>query len=153
MSDLTNVGIMTPTTLVRGFGLAVLISTCNIAFGQPYVISTIAGGAPPATPATATSASVSLPSGVAADNSGNLYFTSNNSVFRIDSAGTLTRVAGNSRAGYSGDGGPAVNAQLGYPTGVAVDSIGNLYIADPGSHRIRKVVSGTMQSAAGNGFT
>ena len=136
----------------RGFGLAVLLSSLNLALGQPYVISTVAGGAPPPTPVAAVNASLPLPSGVATDKSGNIYFTSNNAVFKIDSTATLTRIAGTARAGYSGDGGPAINAQLNGPYGVALDGAGNLYIADGGNNRVRKVSSnGTMTTAAGNG--
>jgi sugar lactone lactonase YvrE len=136
----------------RGFGLACILSTLNLAQGQPYVISSIAGGAPPPTPSAAVSASLPLPSGVAVDNSGNIFFTSNNSVFKIDSTGTLTRIAGNSRGGYSGDGGRATNAQLNGPYGIAFDPSGNLYIADGGNNRVRKVATdGTISTVAGNG--
>ncbi|HEY3837554.1 MAG TPA: putative Ig domain-containing protein [Bryobacteraceae bacterium] len=136
----------------RGFGLACFLSSLNLVLGQPYVISTIAGGAPPFTPTTAVSASLALPSGVAADASGNVYFTSDNAVFKVDTSGNLTRVAGNSRAGYSGDSGPATSAQLSGPYGVAVDAAGNLYIADGGNNRVRKVTSsGVISTLAGNG--
>ena len=123
----------------------------GIALGQPYVISTVAGGAPPPTPIAAVNASLSHPSGVASDSSGNVYFTSNNAVFKVDANGTLTRIPGTSHAGYSGDGGPATSAQLDGPYGVAVDSSGSIYIADAGNHRIRKVASGDYTTVAGNG--
>ena len=66
--------------------------------------------------------------------------------------GTITTVAGNGTVGFSGDGGQATAAQLTIPTGVAVDSVGNVYIADAGAHRIRKVsAAGVISTVAGNG--
>lgn len=135
-----------------GIGPVFLIAACSVALGQPYVMSTVVGGTPPMTPIAAVKASIPLPSGVAVDSSGNVYFTSGHSVFKIDSNGTLTRVAGNSRAGYSGDGGPATSAQLNGPYSLAIDRAGTLYIADGGNHRIRKVSSnGTIATLAGTG--
>jgi sugar lactone lactonase YvrE len=112
----------------------------------------------------ATSAQLRSPGGVAVDAVGNLYIadSANSRLRMVTSGGTITTVAGNGTfpgsgsgfVGAAGDGSPATSAQLGYPTGVAVDSAGNLYIGDPGSHRVRKVAAGgTMLSAAGNGFT
>jgi uncharacterized protein (TIGR03437 family) len=76
----------------------------------------------------------------------------NHRVRRVDSNGTITTVAGNGVAAYSGDGGPAVNASLHDPTGVAVDSAGNLYIADAFNDRIRKVdLNGVITTIAGTG--
>jgi uncharacterized protein (TIGR03437 family) len=70
----------------------------------------------------------------------------------MDSGGTMTLIAGNSRAGFSGDGSPAVNAQLNNPQGMALDSAGNLYIADAGNNRVRRVdASGIITTFAGNG--
>ncbi len=65
--------------------------------------------------------------------------------------GTITTIAGNGSEGFSGDGGPATSASLGFPCGVAVDSAGNLYIADFENSRIRKVSGGTITTIAGNG--
>jgi uncharacterized protein (TIGR03437 family) len=122
------------------------------AFAQQYTISTAAGGAPPATPAQATSISIGQPQRVTIDSAGNVYFTSLNCVFRLDSSGNVTLVAGNSRAGFSGDGGPAVQAQLSAPVGLAVDSSGDLFIADSANNRVREVTpNGIIQTVAGNG--
>ena len=64
----------------------------------------------------------------------------------------MTLVAGNSRPGFSGDGGPAVNAQLNTPQGIAVDPAGNVYIADSQNNRVRKVdTKGIITTFAGNG--
>src|SRR5271157_2356151 len=100
----------------------------------------------------ATSASLSLPEGVAADSAGNLYIAdSGNQRIRKVSGGTITTIAGNGMQGFSGDGGPATSASLTYPAGVAVDPAGNLYIADSYNNRIRKVSGGTITTVAGNG--
>ena len=136
---------------VTGFCLA-LLSGSQFASAQQHVISTFAGGAPPATPVPAVMASIGTPYSVALDGAGNLFFVGDQCVFKVDGSGNLTRVAGNSRRGYSGDGGPATGAQLRAPFGVAVDTSGNLYIADELNNRIRRVsTSGTISTVAGNG--
>jgi DNA-binding beta-propeller fold protein YncE len=63
----------------------------------------------------------------------------------------ISTVAGNGTQGFSGDNGPATSAQLNQPAGIAVDSAGNLYIADEGNNRIRKVTNGVITTVAGNG--
>jgi uncharacterized protein (TIGR03437 family) len=123
-----------------------------VAVGQQYVISTIAGGAPPPTPSAAKSISIAPPSGLVSDVNGNIYFTSNHSVFKLDQKGVVTRIAGTSHPGYSGDGGPAVNAQLNDPGCLALDASGNLFIVDHSNIRIRRVSSqGIITTIAGNG--
>ena len=95
----------------------------------------------------AVDAQLHYPAGVAVDADGNLFFSEyfNNRIRRVDSSGTISTVAGTGEEGFSGDGGPAVDAQLHYPAGVTVDADGNLYIADFANLRIRKVdPSGTI---------
>ena len=130
------------------FSILLLAGT---AFAQQYTISTVAGGAPPATPVAALSTSIGQPRKLVLSGS-NVYFSSGNSVFKIDGSGTLTLIAGNSRAGFSGDGGPAVSAQLNAPQGIALDGAGNLYIADSLNNRVRMVdTRGVITTFAGDG--
>jgi sugar lactone lactonase YvrE len=91
----------------------------------------------------ATDADLSSPTGVAVDAAGNLYITDqgNQRVRKVSTTGTITTVAGDGTTGFSGEGGPATNASLNLPSGVAVDAAGNLYIADPGNSRVRKVAA------------
>ena len=89
----------------------------------------------------AVSAELEYPSGVALDGAGNLYIAdwANQRIRKVDPAGVISTVAGDGTKGYGGDGGPAVAAQLDHPFGVALDGDGNLYIADSGNHRIRRL--------------
>ncbi len=95
------------------------------------------------------------PRGVSVDGACHLYIadTSNSRIRRVDAdTGIITTVAGNGRE-YSGDGGAAIEAGMGYPTSVVVDGSGHLYIADTFSNRIRRVdgVTGVITTVAGNG--
>ncbi len=122
---------------------------------QAYpLISTLAGGAMPATPVQGASVSIPVSFGVAVDSAGNVYFPSPslNAVFKMDPSGTVWRIAGSGVSGFSGDGGAAPAAELNGPNGVAVDSAGDVYIADTNNRRIRKVdTSGNITTVAGNG--
>ncbi len=145
------------TALRLSFALTLL---AIVTAAQPYTVTTIAGGQMPATAAYSGSLIV-IPalSGLAADSAGNIYFSSGNQflggsnvVFKLDSAGTLTRVAGNGIAGFSDDGGRATAAELNGPGSLAVDNAGNLYILDGNNIRVRKVApNGLISTVAGNG--
>jgi sugar lactone lactonase YvrE len=127
------------------------------------LISTIAGcGALPQLcreNGLATEASLGLPTGVAVDSAGSLYITEAiGRVRKVTAEGGISTIAGkitlgNVMGGFSGDGGPATEAQLSHPSSVAVDSMGNLYIADELNNRIRKItVAGIISTVAGNGI-
>ncbi len=115
----------------------------------------------------ATASSLNNPFGVAVDNRGNLYIADdNNQRIRVVNTGSspitvasvtilpgaIATVAGNGTAGFSGDGGPALNAQINNPSGIAVDGSGNIFIADLYNFRVRKVnSSGIMSTVTGIG--
>ena len=104
----------------------------------------------------ATQASIRGPGGVFVDEAGSVYIAddANHRIRRVDAAtGVITTVAGNGEQGFSGDGGPAPQAGLSYPSCVFVDGAGNLFIADLGNHRIRRVdaATGVITTVVGNG--
>ncbi len=113
--------------------------------GGDGIINTVAGTA------------VNCPSGLAIDASGNVYIadSGNGRVRKISADGTVTTVAGSGQAvqpAFSGDGGPATDAKLWWPKDVALDVSGNLYIADTGNNRVRKVTpAGIITTIAGSG--
>ena len=104
--------------------------------------------------AAATSSTIYSPQGVAVDTSGNIYIAdTNNDRIRKVTSGIITTVAGNGGYLYNGDNKQATSATLNNPTGVDVDTSGNLYIADQYNHRIRKVTvsTGIITTIAGTG--
>ncbi len=89
---------------------------------------------------------------LALDGPGNLFFTYGHQIKKRSPDGAITVVAGTGTGGYSGDGGPATSAMLLWPTGMSVDGQGNLFVADGGNHRIRKVSpDGIITTVAGTG--
>ena len=119
-----------------------------------WTITTFAGRPAFVDGGPAVEAELYNPDGVAVDGAGNLYIadSSNHRIRKVDATGTITTVAGTGEFGFGGDEGPATAAQLDFPRGVAVDSAGNLYIADAGNNRIRKVdATGTITTVAGTG--
>ena len=140
----------------RGLLLALLLlwSSQIALLGQSYTISTVAGGGGPPVnvPGTSVTLGFEIPTVVAADAAGNIFFSVQNSVLRLDATTQmLTLVAGNGTSGSEGDNGPASSAQLSRPGGLAVDFGGNLYIADTDNNRIRRVTNGVITTVAGGG--
>ena len=146
--------------LTRGFPTIVIaVAVVAALLGdveRPYIF-TFAGtgeGGAGGDGGPAAEAQLSSPYGLAVDGSGNLYVTdlSNNRIRRIDLEGVITTIGGTGERGFSGDGGPATEAQFNFPTGLAVDGSGNLYVADTGNTRIRRIdAEGVITTIAGTG--
>jgi sugar lactone lactonase YvrE len=99
----------------------------------------------------ATNVPIFSPLGIVVDKLGNVYFSSGNRIRKIDPKGILSTIVGSGAAGVSGDGGPAISAQLNRPRGIALDAEGNLYIADADNCRVRKVSpNGIISTVAGS---
>jgi hypothetical protein len=119
-------------------------------------ITTIAGTGTPGFSGdggVAATAQLSLPSAVAVDGNGNVYIAdTNNQRIRKVAGTTITTIAGDGEETYAGDGAAATSAVLDSPTGVAVDAVGNVYIADRHNQRVRMVTpAGTISTVAGSG--
>jgi sugar lactone lactonase YvrE len=103
----------------------------------------------------ATAAMITYPEGMVFDSAGNFYFADNGNhrIRKVTVDGMISTVAGNGTAGYRGDNGSAKAASLNRPSGVAIDSAGNIYIGDAGNNVVRMVTSGgIINSVAGNGI-
>ncbi len=103
----------------------------------------------------ATAAELNNPTGVAVDKSGNVFIADygNDRIRKVNISGIISTFAGDSAYGFSGDGGQATAAELGYTEGVAVDDSGNVFIADDNNNSIRKVnTSGIISTFAGNEY-
>jgi sugar lactone lactonase YvrE len=102
----------------------------------------------------ATLAQINQASGVAIDPSGNIYLTEmqDNQIRKINTSGVINTIAGTGISGFAGDGGPAISAQLSYPTNISIDATGNIYINDMLNYRIRKINSlGNISTVVGTG--
>ncbi|MEZ0609587.1 hypothetical protein ACAW74_13810 [Fibrella sp. WM1] len=100
----------------------------------------------------AVNAALYRPNDVALDSRGTIYICTGNLIRRVTPDGIISTFAGNNSAGFSGDGGPATNASLNAPAGIAIDKYDNVFIADLGNFRIRKVTpNGLITTIAGNG--
>jgi len=119
-----------------------------------YIIQTIAGSDDSGDGGSALSAALSQTEGIAVDRSGNVYVAdaAAHRVRKIATDGSIQTIAGIGMAGFSGDDGPASAALLNQPYGLALDPAGNLYIADLGNARVRKIaLDGTIHTLAGGG--
>lgn len=140
-----NAASMTPTAVaVDSSGNLFIVDFNRIRRVTPDgIIRTIAGngiagfsgdGGP------AISASVNYPNDVTVDAAGNLYIADDRRVRKVTPDGVIATIAGNGHSGFSGDGGPATGASLG-PSTLAVDGVGNVFIADPSNNRVRVVLA------------
>jgi sugar lactone lactonase YvrE len=139
--------------LVVGLGLAYTLLSAPMAAG-PRVV-TVAGTGERAFSGDGRQASASglvRPLAVAVGSAGEVYIAEGNRIREVKKDGKISTLAGTGTAGYGGDGGPAAQAQLDMPQGLAVDSAGNVYIADTLNNRVRRVAAdGTITTVAGAG--
>ena len=137
--------------------IVVALSLASALFAQNGVLVTVAGNGTTGTSGVGGPAVNAAITGgaICADGSGNLYIAdgANNRVVKVDTNGILTLVAGNGAASSAGDLGPATQASLNAPSGVAVDSFGDLFIAEAMGNRVRAVnlANGMIMTVAGNG--
>jgi uncharacterized protein (TIGR03437 family) len=139
----------------KGYWCLLALAAGLQAAGPPaYRVETMAGSANLGDGGPATAAQFGTIKGIALDPFGNLFIsdTDHHRIRKVGPNGTVTTVAGTGTAGFSGDGGPAVAAQLNLPYGIASDLAGYLYIADLGNSRVRRVApDGTISTVAGTG--
>jgi sugar lactone lactonase YvrE len=141
----------------RNFYIADTTNHCVRMVTTAGIISTVAGSGISGFSGdggSATGAQLSYPSYLAFDASGNLYIADslNSRIRKMTPAGIISTIAGDGTQGFSGDGGPAAIAQLSNPRGLAFDAAGNLYFADSGNDRVRKITpAGIVSTVAGGG--
>lgn len=140
---------------------AVFCVTLFAIVAKAQTISTFAGSAGASGTYTgdggaATAAGFDFPGAPVMDAAGNIYITDryNHVVRKVSTAGIITTIAGDGTAGGLGDGGAATAAQLSQPVGMTIDASGNLYVAEHGGHRIRKITpAGIISTVAGSGVS
>src|SRR5437870_1599357 len=129
--------------LIRRLSAAALLSLAVLAANGQSIVTIAGGGTDDGH--LATDVGLFGADGLAVDSAGNVYIAERdaNLIRRINKDGTIVTIAGNSGAGFAGDGRKATKATLNHPTSVAVDTNGNVYIADHDNHRIRKIDAAT----------
>ncbi len=141
--------------LIAGAGLLAMWAPVTYAqnAAQRAALAQLARADTPSSGVEATSVPLAHPGGIALDAAGNLYIadTDHHMIREVNLAGVITTVAGTGEQGFSGDGGAATSADLDSPVGVAVDAMGNVYIADTHNQRIREVTGGAITTIAGTG--
>ncbi|WP_161499222.1 T9SS type A sorting domain-containing protein [Flavipsychrobacter stenotrophus] len=138
--------------------LPVIFCVLLFSYSQAQIITTIAGNGTLASSGDggqATAAGIWGPTCIIKDKVGNLYINQRMSMVRkVTPSGVISTIAGTGVSGFSGDGGPATNAQFTQLYGMALDTAGNLYVVDRGNNRVRKIsTSGIVTTFAGTGFT
>jgi uncharacterized protein (TIGR03437 family) len=138
------------------YGLVLLLLAASPARADDitYLIDTAAGSDLVGDNGPALAAQIGNARGIALDRQGNLYIadTDNHRVRKIAPTGIISTIAGTGHAGFSGDAGPGNLAQLNAPYGLAMDDAGNVYVADFGNHRVRRIATdGTISTVAGTG--
>jgi uncharacterized protein (TIGR03437 family) len=142
--------------LLTGVAVCLLLPAVGRSQAIPaYTITTAAGNGVigfSGDGSAANAAQVNGPFSAAVDSSGNLYIADqfNHRIRKVDTSGNISTVAGNGTPGYTGDGSDATSAELNDPQGVAVDSAGNIYIADTANNAVRKVSGGKISSIVGS---
>lgn len=142
----------------RKIAYSVLLAVGLPAISHGQIITTYAGNGEPGVAGDgnfAILANVHYPSGLRFDNKGNLYIADRvyGRIRMVNAYGIITTVVGSGSPGMAGDNGPATNAKINYPNGMAFDAAGNLYFADTRNNRIRKVdTAGIISTVAGNGI-
>jgi len=119
-----------------------------------YQVTTVAGSDSVGDGGVALIAQLAQPEGLAIDTSGNIYVAdaANHRVRKVTAAGTISTVAGNGHPGFAGDNGPAQASQLNQPYGLVLDPQGNLFVADYGNQRVRRIgTDGNITTIAGTG--
>jgi uncharacterized protein (TIGR03437 family) len=125
-----------------------------VLFAQPYSIATIAGANRVLDGSAATSVPLRSPVSLAFDSAGNLYISdsADSRIRKVSPTGIISTFAGTGFPGFSGDRGPAAQAEIDTPGGIAIDANNNVYFADRGNNRVRRISpDGTINTVAGNG--
>lgn len=155
--DATNASLMSPVaTILDAAGNLYIVDSERVRKVTPGgVISTVAGGGPPFNNGDgipAIEARLNSPSSLAFDAAGNLFIGCSLSIRKVMPNGIISTVAGDGAWGFGGDGGPASLARITAITGMTFDAQGNLYVADSGNARIRRIApNGIISTIAGNG--
>ena len=151
-----NAGLNSSSVAVDGAGNVYIADSLNSRIRKvdtSGIITTVAGNGTPGFSGDgglASRASLYLPQGLAADSAGNLYFADNSRIRKVDTSGIITTVAGNGSPIGLGEGVPAISTGM-VPVWAAVDSIGNVYLVDGATNRVRRVsTGGTINTVAGN---
>jgi YVTN family beta-propeller protein len=149
-----NVSVIdTASQTVGGTPIAVGTDPDGGAVLGPKKVSTVVGGVYLGDHGPATNAAIATAASQITDNAGNLYISdvTGNRIRKVATTGVITTYAGNGICGYNGDGMAATKAMLCAPTGLTLDSAGNLIVAEQGNNRVRKISKGKISTIAGNG--